>query len=91
MPGRQLLFDAVLTVEQPVHRRVHLVGGRRAHIQSAPRVVSAHQEMVANFEAGATARARISAIATRRCAEGGPSSSANPNVFAVTAAAARCP
>ena len=33
MPCRQLFFDAVLAVDQPVHRGVHLVGGRAGHVQ----------------------------------------------------------
>jgi len=35
MPSRQGLIDGVLAPDQPVHRRVHLVGGRPCHTQIA--------------------------------------------------------
>ena len=91
MPRRQLGFDGVLTVEQPVHRRVDLVGGRPSHARSAPRVVSSHQLRVANFEAGATTRETISAIARSRYRQAGPSRAGRPNVWAIAVTAATWP
>ena len=57
----------------------------------APRVVSAHQRVVASFDAGATARAIISPYARSRSGQSGPKSFFSPSRDAITCAAATCP
>ena len=59
--------------------------------RSAPSVVSAHQRVVASFDAGATARAIISPYARSRSKQSGPSRLFSPSLEAITCAAATCP
>jgi hypothetical protein len=59
--------------------------------RSAPSVVSAHQAVVASFEAGRTTRAMTSANARSRDRPAGPNIAGKPNDFAAACTAATCP
>ena len=79
VPGGQRGLDRVLAGQQPVHRRVHLIGATPpATPRSTPSVVSAHQDSVASFDAGASTRDTINARARSRDRPAGPSSAGQP-------------
>ena len=82
MPCRQLLFDGVLAVVQPVHRRVHLVGARAADTQ-----VGAQGGVGPPGQGGqlggrrAAPGTRSARSARSRARHAGPSSAGRPSVL----------
>ncbi len=75
--GGELLFDRVLPLHQPVHRRIHLVGGCAGNLQVGSRVQSPHRDSVDSFDAGKITREIINPSARSRTARR-PSSPARP-------------
>src|SRR5680860_1310396 len=59
--------------------------------RSAPKVVSAHHDMVASFEPGCTTRAMINARARSRCRPAGPNKVPRSSVLAIAHTAATWP
>ena len=84
-------LDGLLAPHEPVHGGVDVVGARLATPRSAPKVVSAHQRVVASLEAGLATRATINARARSRSAQAGPSRAARPRRSAIAHTAATWP
>ena len=91
MACRELFFDLLLPVGQPVHRGVDLVGAGTGHTQVRAEGGVGPPGGVDSFEPGRTTRETISATTMSRARHAGPSSAGKPSFRAIAATAATCP